>query len=110
MAFSLWEKVEAIRQEPEHVRMRYVMFCVGGSMVVIVGIWLLSVRESFTRTAGEIPDVVEQGKQGIGGIPSRNDLFEQSAPLRIEDKEVDGSQFFEQQLEKKNGEGATISE
>ncbi len=95
MATALWEKIEAIRRAPEHVRQRYVVLCVSLSMVFIVGIWLLSVSESAFTAAGDLPQAVEQQKKNMtGGAPSLNDLFQQSAPLRIEDKTPDGSKFF----------------
>lgn len=100
MAFSvsLVEKIEAIRKEPEAVRMRYVVGSVSAVMVFVVGIWLLSVHESFTKTAQELPEVLEQSKKDMmGGTPSLNDLFEQSSPLRIEEKGT-GGQFFDEQL------------
>ncbi len=98
MKLSLGEKIEAIRQEPEHVRMRYVMLCVSVSMVFIVAIWLLSVSESVTSTAKDLPQALEASKQGVTGTPSLNDLFEQAAPLRIEEKGLEGSQFFDQAI------------
>lgn len=108
---SIGEKIEAIRKEPETVRMRYVVGSVSVAMIFIIGIWLLSVHESFTKTAEDLPRAVEQGKEEmLGGksVPSLNDLFEQSAPLRIEDQGVEGSQFFDQQVtgrENAAGEG-----
>ena len=77
--------------------------CVSVVMVFIVGIWLLSAQESVTKSVSDLPDVIEQGKQNIGeNVPSLTDLFKQSAPLRIEDKEVQGSQFFDQQFQNKD--------
>lgn len=100
MKFSLVEKIEAIRQEPEAVRMRYVVGSVSVAMIFVVGIWLLSVHESISTTAADLPQAIEQGKQDMNsGAPSLNDLFEQSAPLRIEDKGVEGGQFFDQQVD-----------
>ena len=100
MMQSLWEKIEAIQQEPEAVRMRYVVGSVSAVMVFVIGIWLLSVHESFTKTAEELPGVIEQGKKDMtGDTPSLNDLFEQSSPLRIEDKGTEGGQFFDQQID-----------
>lgn len=101
MNFSLWEKIEAIRQEPEPVRRRYVVLSVSVSMVIIVGIWLLSVSESLSTTAKEIPQAVDEGKKNLGGVPSLNDLFEQAAPLRIKDEGLDGSQYFNERLQER---------
>ena len=99
MAMSLGEKIEAIRKEPEHVRRRYVVLCVSVAMVYVVGIWLLSVSASVTHTAKDLHQAIEAGKQGVtAGAPSLNDLLEQSAPLRIEDKGLEGTQFFNQEV------------
>lgn len=114
MIESLFEKIVAIRKEPEHVRMRYVVLCVTVSMIFIVSIWLLSVQESVTTAARDIPQVVEQGKDLTGGAPTLNNLFEQSAPLRVEEKNMNGSEFFDQQVQGQSGstmsEGVGISE
>lgn len=105
MTTSLWEKIEAVRGEPEHVRMRYVVGCVSVSMVFIIGIWLLSVSENVSTTVSDFPQAMEQGKNITGGAPSLNDLFEQSAPLRIEGKSTEGGEFFDQQLNNRENTG-----
>ncbi len=99
MATALWEKIEAIRKEPESIRRRYVMACVSISMVFILGIWLLSVSDTVTTTAEDLPKAMEQGKNMNGGVPSLNNLFEQSAPLRIESKAEQSNEFIKQQIE-----------
>lgn len=98
---SLLEKIEAIREEPEHVRMRYVMICVSVSMLFIFGIWLFSVQENVSTAAKSIPGVLEKGKELKSETPSLNDLFERSAPLRVESQPsvVPGNEFFKQQID-----------
>jgi hypothetical protein len=103
MEFSLQKKIEAIRRQPELVRKRYVMICVSFSMVVIFGIWLLSVQDSVTTAVKDIPGALEKGKGLTGGAPSLNDLFEQSAPLRVDNQGVSGSEFFDRELNGKSG-------
>lgn len=96
---SVNEKINAIRQESEQVRMRYVVVCVSVAMIFVVGIWFLSVSESVTRTADNLPDALNQSKKEMAGsVPSLNDLMEQSSPLRIQDQNVEGTQFFNQEL------------
>lgn len=102
MAFSLQKKIEEIRREPESVRVRYAMVGVFFSMLFIVGIWLLSVQDGVSTVAKEAPAVLQSGKESVGGVPSLNNLFEQAAPLRIDDKTVEGKEFFNQQVEEKN--------
>ena len=103
MEFSLQRKIEAVRQEPEHIRRRYAMICVSFSMLLIFGIWLLSVQDSVTTAAQDVPKALERGKGLTGGAPSLNDLFEQAAPLKVDGKSVEGSEFFEQQLDGRSG-------
>lgn len=103
MEFSLQKKIEAIRREPEHVRRRYAVICVSFSMLLIFGIWLLSVEDSVTTAAQDGAAAIEQGKGLTGGAPSLNELFEQAAPLRVGGDGVDGSQFFDQQLDGRSG-------
>lgn len=101
----LWEKVEAIRQEPEHIRRRYAMICVMVSMVFIFGIWLLSIEESVSTAARDLPEAAEKSRDLTGGAPSLNDLLEQSAPLRIEEDMIEGGQFFQEQMKQGGAEG-----
>ncbi|MBP9728451.1 MAG: hypothetical protein KBD27_03685 [Candidatus Moranbacteria bacterium] len=102
MELFLQKKIEEIRREPESVRLRYAVICASVSMVFIVGIWLLSVEDSVTAVAKDVPTVLEKGKESFGGVPSLNDLFEQAAPLRIDEKVTNGEDFFKQQVEEKN--------
>jgi len=98
MEFSLQEKIEALRREPEHVRRRYVLISVSFSMILIIGIWLLSVQDSVTTAANSLPEALEQGRELTGGAPSLNELFQGSSPLRLEEKPINGSEFFNQQM------------
>jgi hypothetical protein len=105
MAMTLWEKIEQMREEPEHVRQRYVVIAVSVSMVFIIGIWLLSVGENVTQTASDIPKAVEGGKSLVPGTPSLNSLFGETAPLRLETDPVPGKQFLDEEITNRQGEG-----
>lgn len=101
MARGLWEKIEWIRKQPEHIRMRYVFGCLAVSMAFIVGIWLLSLKESFRSISKDVPAAVEQSKELLpdGGTPSLSDLLEQAAPLRVDGQnEKTGQEYFEEQF------------
>lgn len=104
MEFSLQEKIEVMRREPEHVRMRYAVVCVSVTMVLIFGIWLLAAEDSVTTAIEDVPATLEKGKGLTGGAPSLNDLFEQATPLRIDDKNLDGDGFFQQQMKEQNAD------
>lgn len=43
------KKVADIREQPEHVRMRYVWLAVSVAMFLIIFIWLVSLRTSFLQ-------------------------------------------------------------
>ena len=43
------QKVEEIREQPEHVRMRYVWLAVGVTMFLVIFIWLISLRTTFLQ-------------------------------------------------------------
>lgn len=53
---ALRRKIEAIQSEPEAVRFRYLMICLAVSMLFIVGIWLITVKENFEALSGTAKD------------------------------------------------------
>ena len=101
MARGIWEKIEWIREQPESIRMRYVLGCLLVSMTFILGIWLLSLKESFQNISRDVPAAAERGKELLpsGDVPSLGNLLEQSAPLRADGQsEKTGQQYFEEQF------------
>lgn len=52
---NLFEKIEKIRQEPEPVRVRYVITSVSISMFFMVAIWLFSLAASFQNLIPHVP-------------------------------------------------------
>ena len=108
MAMDFWARIERIRQQPEHVRARYVFGCLAVSMVFIFGIWLLSVKENFQSVASDMPRVMENGKALLPDsrqAPSLNDLFQRSEPLRVDSgSEKTGQQFFQEQFQKSSAD------
>ena len=104
MALDLWGKVEHIRKQPEDVRMRYVFGCLVVSMAFILGIWVLSVKESFQTTAEELPQAADRGKEILpqGDKQSLSDLLKQATPLQVEGESKTGQQFFEEQVQARN--------
>ncbi len=101
MARTLWEKIESIREQPEHIRMRYVVGCLIVSMLFILGIWLLSVGEGFRNISKEASDATMQGGELMpkDQVPSLNDLLEQAKPLRVDNQngQTDTNYFNEQE-------------
>lgn len=111
MALDFWGKIEHIRKQPEHVRMRYVFGCLVVSMTFIVGIWILSVRESFQGIAKELPQAAEKGKDLLpkGDVQSLSDLLKQATPLQVEGESKTGEQFFEEQVQARNDNQENVS-
>ena len=114
MARSLWEKIDSIRQQPEHIRMRYVLGCLFVSMLFILGIWLLSVGESFRSISEETPSAALSGKALLpkDPVPSLSDLLEKATPLRVENQSAEGNtDYFDEQFQKgahNTGEGTRV--
>lgn len=44
---TLADIVESIREKPEYVRMRYVLLCVLFCMIILIGVWILTVSRVF---------------------------------------------------------------
>lgn len=102
MRSLLQQKIEEIRSKPEEVRRRYALVGVSICMVFVFGIWLLAMEDGFSTVAQEIPTAFGEDSSLNKGWPSLNDLFNQTTPLRIEEKPMEGSEFFRQQLEEKS--------
>ncbi len=99
----LLDKIEAIRREPEHIRMRYVMLSVAVSMVFVVLLWAFSVYEGF-RSATDQP-------AGIPGIelpkaPSLDDLSGKGAAKTA----PTGEDFFQSEQMKKLGGSDSVTQ
>lgn len=100
MARGLWERIEWVREQPEHIRKRYVIICLAVSMAFIVGIWLLSLQAGFRSIGQDIPAAAEKGRELLpdGQVPSLGDLLEQSEPLRVGGQEKTGQEYFDEQF------------
>lgn len=102
MKLNVWEKIESIRQKPEDIRMRYVFLCLFISMIFVVGIWMLSLQESFRNIGKQTPfQSVEKGREALSKEvkPSFDSLLEKTTPLRPEaTPNQDQSDYFNQQF------------
>ena len=105
MAIEIWKRIEYIRQQPESVRMRYLLGCLVVSMLFILSIWLLSLRESFGIISSEVPAAPQSIPEALSGGSgqSLNDLVEGQTPLRVEENQNSGeNSFFETQLNERS--------
>lgn len=76
---DIQRKIEEIRQKPEHIRLRYVWAMVGISMAIIVGIWILSLRNEYGRAASRMNTGNYQGamSQFTEGKQSLEDVMKE---------------------------------
>lgn len=77
MKFSLNQKIEEIRQKPEHIRMRYVWAWLAISMIFIFGIWIFSVKENFKSVnlgQDQLPDLKSGMPNLKESLPSMGDF------------------------------------
>lgn len=92
---SVYEWMERVRREPEHVRVRYVWGAVGIVMVLIFGLWVITLRDSFRKAAPTDSQLLRETASSVSsrtteGVPSLEDAFgamRQSAEGGVEDAE-----------------------
>lgn len=110
--FSQW--VEKVREKPEHIRRRYVFLCAIISMILILGVWFLTVTESFQAVSTETGNAVDNTRS-ILPKPSNFSLdqfLNNKESLGTDKDKISGQQYFENQYQGKtqpniNGEGVT---
>jgi hypothetical protein len=87
---NILEKIEAIRRQPEHVRVRYVWMCVAVSMFIILILWFFSIASMFAeeknnpdqQNTGIVPDMQQQLQTIKEQAPSLQDISNQ--PLTVD--------------------------
>jgi heme exporter protein D len=80
------KKIEQIRHQPEHVRVRYVWICVAISMLVVLMFWFFSIASMFAEEknnsdqnkTADVPNMQEQLQTLKNQAPSLKDLGNQS--------------------------------
>jgi hypothetical protein len=48
---NISEKIEEMRHQPEHIRIRYVWGCVAVSMFIVLAVWIFSIFSMFGETS-----------------------------------------------------------
>jgi len=92
---DIFEKIEQIREKPEHIRRRYVFICVTISMVLVFGIWMMSLKNSFNSSEKIIKE--EDRVQMIQEIEKIKEI-EISAPVKTiveQEEEPDAEEEYE---------------
>jgi hypothetical protein len=71
---NIYNKLEEIREKPEHIRMRYVWLCVVVSMLFVLAIWVFSFQGGNQAAAipndlntAQIFEEINAGKQSLDG-------------------------------------------
>jgi len=88
---DLNNKIEEIRQKPEHIRLRYVWGGVAISMFFIVIIWVFSLNESMNKVKptenSSLPDIkqsLEEIQSTKDSIPSISDMTKDSSASELQ--------------------------
>jgi Tfp pilus assembly protein PilO len=81
---NISEKIEAIRRQPENIRLRYVWICVAVSMFVIILVWIFSIssmlaeeKKNSPQTPTDVQNLGQQLQDLKNQSPSLKDLSNQ---------------------------------
>ncbi len=103
MRFNLEQWIAHVQAKPDHVRMRYLVGSVTLSMLMVLGVWSLSVSEgvralsqSAQETANEVQGILPKTSNF-----SLDSLLSGEKSLEERKKEVSGELFFQEQLDSK---------
>ncbi len=101
MRFNLEQWVAKVQAQPEPIRMRYLFGCVAFSMLLVVGVWSLSVSEGLQSISQETKSAAKE-VQGL--LPktdgfSLDNLLSGDKSLEERKREVSGELFFQEALE-----------
>lgn len=99
----LLDKIEAIRKEPEHIRMRYVAISVSVSMVLVVLLWIFSVYEGFRSVATQSTSIPEIS---LPQTPSIRDMSRQKETNGVST----GDDFFQSEQMKRPVDDAVVEQ
>lgn len=100
MRENFWNKLASIREQPEHIRMRYVFGCVAVSMMFILSIWFLSLKDRFSSLATTPSTLLEAEKEALSETPktSLNSLLQAGETLQVDGQsKKTGQEYFEEQ-------------
>lgn len=100
---NIFEKLEELRQKPEHVRMRYVWLLVTVSMILVIAVWALSLvagnsnldsqSKSAANTAGSIEgldDAKNQFQNVTNGISNTAGMLNDQIMNQVQGQEQQG--------------------
>jgi hypothetical protein len=83
---SIEHKIAEIRQQPEHIRLRYVWGSVAICMVAVLAIWFISIKASFMETGNSMGETADNVKNQFNiledsqeAVDSFNDTVEEES-------------------------------
>lgn len=74
------EKIEMIRQQPDHVRIKWVWICVAISMFVVLVLWIFSMTSLFMKDEVGPENVVNENVENLG--QQMKELQEQASSIK----------------------------
>lgn len=74
------EKLEEIRKQPEHIRMRYLLACVFVCMVFVFFLWVVSLRQNFENMRND--DAVQKTMVPEDLQKAMKDIEQQSKEIK----------------------------
>jgi hypothetical protein len=97
---NISKKIERIRQQPEHVRLKYVWLSVAACMLVVILVWILSTKAAFQKD--DVSQNFTQLKESFATdsvqMPSISDLPETEGILEQQDYSIDEKQQYQPSL------------
>jgi len=89
-------KIQEIREKPEHVRVRYVMLCVAISMFVVFVVWMMNMQQSFSTIKSDNSDAVKNATDEVQGVT--NELKETYGNFLQEKRAIEKNQKLQQDI------------
>lgn len=86
------KKILNIRQQPEAVRMRYLLLCLGVTMFFVVIIWIFSLKESISSISREglnvpLPTLPTDNAKSLESLVKNNEAL-QAKPEGLTPQEI----------------------
>jgi len=81
---NIFDKIDEIRRKPEHIRLRYVWASVAVSMVLVIFIWIISLKSGIVKNKSN-----QNSQQDVSGSEILNNLKESGDALKEMKQGVD---------------------
>jgi hypothetical protein len=82
---NLLDKIEAIRQQPENIRMRWVWGCVAVSMAIVFAIWIFYLTTLFKNSPAQPAETTDSSIEDLK--QQFQDIKEQTTSLKTLDSQ-----------------------